>query len=276
MVTGLVTGLEASVPAIRRALLTPEACAALGDEDWTRAPRTGGLVLSARADRLTATAELVALEAHGLPEIEELLGVLWAKAPTVPECRWLVERLGAVMRRFAVLRALPRRVFDGVPFDAQETVRLARLIYDRLPTLAGAARTVLAYGDALRAGSEEDVARFLATLRSGQSLDDRALAGAARVLAGRSPQWRARVLLAAPGTVRDDLVRWWLAAEQDRRGRADLAEIAASLAEADVTVAPLDAWADGLGRFARRQVESALTDRDPRLAAAWRRVRRGA
>jgi hypothetical protein len=276
MVTGLVTGLEASSPATRRELLTPEACAALGDQDWTRAPRTGGLVLSARADRLTATAELVALEPHGLPEIEELLGVLWTETPTVPECRWLVERLGPVMRRFAVLRALPRRVFDGVPFDAQETVRLARLIYDRLPALAGAARAVLAYGDALRAGSEEDVARFLATLRSGQSLDDRALAGAARVLAGRSPQWRTRVLLAAPGAVRDDLVRWWLAADHDRRGRADLAEIAASLAEAGVAVTALEEWADGLGRFARRQVESALTDRDPRLATAWRRARRGA
>ncbi|MCO5993281.1 GAP1-N2 domain-containing protein [Actinoallomurus rhizosphaericola] len=276
LIQGLVSGLEASVPAVRRAMLTPEACAALGDQDWTLAPRTGGLVLSARADRLTATAALVELEPHGLPDIEDLLGVLWAEAPTVPECRWLVERLGPVMRRFAVLRALPRRVFDGVPLDAEEGVRLARLIHDRLPTLAGPARTVLTFERTLRAGSEEDMARFLTTLRRGDPLHERAMAGVARFLAGRSPAARARVLAAVPDIVRDGLLEPWLAAGLDRRGRADLAEVGARLAEAGVTVAALDVWADGLGRFARRQVESALTDRDPRLAAAWRRARRGA
>ncbi|MEV5749041.1 hypothetical protein AB0L00_14585 [Actinoallomurus sp. NPDC052308] len=276
MVSGVVAGLEASLPVVRRAMLTPEACAALGDRDWTRAPRTGGLVLSARADRLTATAALVELEPHGLPDVEDLLGVLWTEPPTVPECRWLVERLGPAMRRFAVLHALPRRVFDGLPLEAEEGVRLARLIHDRLPTLAGAARMVLTYERALRVGSEEDVAGFLTTLRRGEPLHERALAGVSRVFAGRSPAARARMLVAAPEAVRDDLAEPWPAADLDRHGRTDLAEVEARLTEAGVTVAALAAWADGLGRFARRQVESALTDRDPRLAAAWRRARRGA
>ncbi|WP_433173257.1 hypothetical protein [Actinoallomurus sp. CA-150999] len=293
MVAGVVTGAESAPAAVRRAMLTPEACAALGDRDWTRAPRTGGLVLSACADRLTATAGLIALEVHGLPDLEELLGVLWSEPPTVPECRWLVERLAPVLPRFAVLRGLPRRVFDVVPLEAEETVRLARLIDERLPDLADAARTVLAYGDVLRAGPEEDVARFLAAMRPGEppagrdggdeteggvgagaALAERALAGVARVLAGRTPLARARVLIAAPGAVRDALIRHWLAAGLDRRARADLAEIGVRLADANVTAAPLERWADGLGRFGRRQIESALADRDPGLAAAWRGSRR--
>ncbi|GAA4627166.1 hypothetical protein GCM10023196_038300 [Actinoallomurus vinaceus] len=274
MVAGVVSGVESAPAAVRRAMLTPEACAALGDRDWTRAPRTGGLVLSVRADRLTATAELIALDAHGLPDLDELLGVLWSEPPTVPECRWLAERLAPVLPRFAVLRDLPRRVFDAVPLEAGETLRLARLIDERLPDLADAARTVLAYGGALRAGPEEDLARFLAVLRPGEPLAERALAGVARVLAGRSPLARTRVLAAAPGAVRDALIRHWLAAGPDRRARADLAEIGVRLADANVTAAPLEEWADGLGRFARRQIESALADRDPWLAAAWQGSRR--
>ncbi|GAB3968497.1 hypothetical protein GCM10029978_038040 [Actinoallomurus acanthiterrae] len=274
MVAGVVAGVESAPAAVRRAMLTPEACAALGDRDWTRAPRTGGLVLSACADRLSATAGLIALDAHGLPDLEELLGVLWSEPPTVPECRWLVERLAPVLPRFAVLRGLPRRVFDAVPLEAEETVRLARLIDERLPGLADAARTVLAYGDALRAGPEEDVARFLTALRPGEPPAERALAGVARVLAGRTPPARARVLVAAPGAVRDAVIRHWLAAGPDRRARADLAEIGVRLADANVTAAPLEEWADGLGRFGRRQIESALADRDPWLAAAWRGSRR--
>ncbi|MCO6005018.1 hypothetical protein NE236_08490 [Actinoallomurus purpureus] len=274
VIAGIVTGLESAPPEVRRAMLTPEACAALGDRDWTRAPRTGGLVLSARADRLTATAELIALEAHGLPDIEDLLGVLWSEAPTVPECRWLAERLGPPLPRFAVLRALPRRVFDAVPLDAEETLRLARLIDDRLPGLADAARTVLAYGDALRAGSEEEIARFLAASRPGGPLDERVLAGVARMLAGRSPLSRVRVLIATPDAVRDALIRHWLAAGPDRHGRADLAEIGVRLADANIPATLLEEWADGLGRFDRRRIESALADRDPRLAAAWRGSRR--
>lgn len=273
MISGVVTGLEAAVPQVRRRMLTPEACAALGDHDWTRAPRTGGLVLSSCGDRLAATAGLVVLEPHGLTDIEDLLGVLWTAPPTAGECRWLIERLGPAMLRFSVLRALPRRVFDALPLDGEETVRLAELVRHRLPLLADAARTVLAYGEALRAGTEEEVARAIAAIRPGRPLDERVLAGIARTLALRPPASRAGVLTAVPEAVRDGLIRHWLA-DPDRHGRADLAEIEVRLAEAGATAAPLEAWADGLGRFARRQVESSLTDRYPRLAAAWRRSRR--
>jgi hypothetical protein len=274
MISGVVTGLEAGDPKVRRVMLTPDACATLGDHDWTRTPRTGGLVLSSGADRREATAGLLELEPYGLPDIEELLTALWVTAPAPDDCRWLVERLGPIMTRFAALRRLTRRVFDTAPLEAEETVRLAELIRDRLPELAGPARIVLGHDEALRAEAEREVARILGLMDPGDPLTGRARASMAGALARRSPRSRAEVLAAAPDAVRTGLAAHWLDAEPDRSARADLAEIEVRLDRAGAPVARLTEWADGLGRFARRHVESALTDRDPKLAAAWRALRR--
>jgi hypothetical protein len=274
MVSGMLAGLEAAEPTTRQAMLTSGACAALGEHDWTRAPRTGGLVLSARGDRHEATAGLVELEAYGLPEIEELLAALWDDPPTPDDCTRLIGRLGPVMARFATLRRLPRRVFESAPLDAEETVRLAELIRDRLPELAGPAWIVLGHGEALRAEREHDVARVLGRLDARDPLSGRVCASVAGALAGRSARSRAAILTAASDTVRADLTGHWLEVGADRTGRVDLAEIEVRLDQARTPVSRLTAWGDGLGRFARRHVESALTDRDPKLASAWRELRR--
>ncbi len=276
LVAGVLAGLKAAEPPVRRAMLTPEACAALGDHDWSRAPCTGGLVPAARPDRLEATAGLVRLEPYGLPELTDLLAALWDAPPSIAECRRLVERMPEAILRFGPLRAVTRRVFDDAPVDAEETVRLAALIRERLPVLAGPARTVLACDAALRAGTAEEIARALGTMAADGPPAARARAAVARALRGRSPTYRARVLAAVPAAVRDDVTGHWVAAGPGRREAVDLAEIEARLAAAEVSSAPLRAWADGLGRFARRRVESALTERDPGLAAAWRSRRREA
>jgi hypothetical protein len=274
MVSGVLAGLETAEPDIRQAMLTPAACDALGDHDWTHAPRTGGLVLSARADRHAATAGLVELEPHGLPDIEELLAALWDAPPSPDDCRRLIERLGPAMTRFATLRRLTRRVFEAAPLDAEETVRLAELIRDRLPALAGPALIVLAHREALRAGDEHEVARALGRMDAGDPLAARVRASVAGALTGRSARSRAEILAAASDTVRTGLTGHWLDAGPDREDRVDLAEIEVHLHRARAPVARLTEWGDGLGRFARRGVESALTDRDPQLTAAWRALRR--
>jgi hypothetical protein len=274
MVSGVLAGLETAEPRTRQAMLTPAACDALGDHDWTRAPRTGGLVLSARADRHAATAGLVELEPYGLPDIEELLAALWDAPPSPGDCRRLIERLGPAMTRFATLRRLTRRVFEAAPLDAEETVRLAELIRDRLPALAGPARIVLGHREALRAGPEHEVARALGRMDAGDPLAGRVRASVAGALTERSARSRAEILAAASDTVRAGLTGHWLDAGPDRDDRVDLAEIEVHLDRARTPVARLTEWGDGLGRFARRHVESALTDRDPQLAAAWRALRR--
>ncbi|MDN3352215.1 hypothetical protein [Actinomadura sp. DC4] len=274
VVSGVLAGLEAAEPATRRAMLTPEACDALGEHDWTRAPRTGGLVLSARGDRHEATAGLVDLAPYGLPEIDELLAALWDAPPTPGDCARLIGRLGPAMARFATLRRLPRRVFEAAPLEAEETVRLAELVRDRLPELAGPARIVLGREEALRAEREHDVARVLARMDSADPLTGRVCASVAGALAERSARSRAAILAASPDTVRADLTGHWLDAGGDRMSRVDLAEIEVRLHRAHAPVSRLTAWGDGLGRFARRHVESALTDRDPQLASAWRALRR--
>ena len=274
LASGVLAGLEAAEPATRQAMLTDDACAALGEHDWTRSPRTGGLVLSARGDRHEATAGLVELEPYGLPDIEELLTALWDDPPTADDCTRLIGRLGPAMARFATLRELLRRVFASAPLDAEETVRLAELIRDRLPELAGPARIVLGHGEALRAEREHDVARVLGRMDGRDPLTGRVRASVAGALAGRSARSRAAILTAVPDTVRADLAGHWLEVGGDRTGRVDLAEIEVRLDQARTPVSRLTAWGDGLGRFARRHVESGLTDRDPELAAAWRALRR--
>ncbi|MGI5230523.1 hypothetical protein [Actinoallomurus sp. CA-142502] len=274
LVGGILAGLERAESGVRRAMLTPDARAALGDRDWTRTPRTGGLVLSARADRHEATARLIELEPYGLPEIEELLDALWDAPPTPDDCERLVERLGPAMARFAALRSLTRRVFASAPLDAPETVRLAELIRDRLPELAGPARTVLAHREALRAGAESEMARVLGRMDAGDPLTGRVCASVAAALTERPARSRAEVLAATTDTVRRELTGHWLDAGPGRDDRVDLAEIEVRLHRARTPVPRLTAWGDGLGRFARRHVESALTDRDPALASAWRALRR--
>jgi hypothetical protein len=274
VVSGVVAGLETAEPGVRRAMLTPEACEALGDNDWTRAPRTGGLVLASRAERHEATAGLLELEPYGLPDIEDLLAALWDSPPSPDDCRRLIERLGPAMTRFATLRRLPRRVFETTPLDARETVRLAELIAERLPALAGPARIVLGHGEALRAGPEREIARVLGRLDARDPLTERVCAGVAGALAGRPARSRAEILAAAPETVRERLTGHWLDAASGREGRVDLAEIEVRLHRAGTPVPRLTEWGDDLGRFARRNVESALTDRDPGLASAWRALRR--
>jgi hypothetical protein len=272
VVSGVLAGLEDAEPRTRRAMLTAEASAALGDRDWTRAPRTGGLVLSARADRHDATAGLVELEAYGLPDIEELLTALWDAPPTPEDCRLLVERLGPAMARFATLRRLPWRVFESAPLDAPETLRLAELIHDRLPELADPARIILGHDTAMRTEPGLEVARVLGGMDPAEPLTARVYASVAGALAGRSARVRADILTAASDPVRAGLTGHWL--DTDRHGRVDLAEIEVRLDRARTPIPGLTEWGDGLGRFARRHVESALTDRDPKLASAWRALRR--
>ncbi|HEY0540442.1 MAG TPA: hypothetical protein VGD53_18880 [Actinoallomurus sp.] len=274
VVSGVVAGLETAEPRIRRVMLTPAACEALGDNDWTRAPRTGGLVLATRADRHAATAGLVELEPYGLPDIEDLLAALWEAPPSADDCRRLIERLGPAMTRFAPLRRLPRRVFETAPLDARETVRLAELVAERLPVLAGPARIVLGHGEALRAGPEHEVAHVLGRMDARDPLTERVCAGVAGALADRPARSRAEILAAAPETVRERLTGHWLDAASGREDRVDLAEIEVRLHQAGTPVPRLSEWGDDLGRFARRHVESALTDRDPGLASAWRALRR--
>lgn len=274
MISGVLAGLETADAPTRQAMLGTDAVAALGEHDWTRAPRTGGLILSARADRHEATAGLVELEPYGLPDIEELLAALWDVPPTPDDCVRLVERLGSAVTRFATLRRLPRRVFEAAPLDAEETVRLAELVRDRLPALAGPARIVLGHGEALRAKPEGEVARVLGQLDACDPLTDRVCASVAGALAHRPARERAEIVAAASDTVRAGLTGHWLDAGPDKGGRVDLAEIEVRLHQARKPVARLTEWADGLGRFARRHVESALTDRDPQLASAWRALRR--
>jgi hypothetical protein len=272
MVSGVLAGLEGAEPRTRRAMLTAEACAALGDHDWTRAPRTGSLVLSARADRHDATAGLVELEPYGLPDIEALLAALWEAPPTPEDCRRLIERLGPAMARFGPLRRLTQRVFESAPLDAPETLCLAELIQDRLPELAGPARIVLGHDAAMRAEPGLEVARVLGGMDPADPLTARVYASVADALAGRSARVRADILTAANGPVRTGLTGHWL--DTDRHGRVDLAEIEVRLDRARAPVPWLTEWGDGLGLFARRHVESALTDRDPKLASAWRALRR--
>jgi hypothetical protein len=133
---------------------------------------------------------------------------------------------------------------------------------------------VLGHGEALRAERAHDVARVLGRMDAGDPLTGRVRASVADALAGRSARSRAAILTAATDTVRAELTGHWLEAGGDRTGRVDLAEIEVRLDEARTPVSRLTAWGDGLGRFARRHVESALTDRDPQLAAAWRALRR--
>jgi len=274
MVSGVLAGLETAGAPIRRSMLDRDAVEALGDHDWKRAPRTGGLVLSARADRHEATAGLVELEPYGLPDIEELLDGLWEAPPTPDDCVRLIERLGTALTGFATLRRLPRRVFETAPLDAEETVRLAELVRDRLPALAGPARIVLGHGEALRAEPEREVARVLGLMDSSDPLTGRVCASVAGALARRSARSRADILAAASDTVRSGLAGHWLDAGSGKGARVDLAEIEVRLHHARKPVARLTEWGDGLGRFARRHVESALTDRDPHLASAWRALRR--
>jgi hypothetical protein len=176
------------------------------------------------------------------------------------------------MARFDTLRRLTRRVFQSAPLDAAETIRLAELIRDRLPELAGPARIVLGHGEALRAGPAYEVARVLGRMDASDPLTGRVYANVAGALAGRSARVRADILAAAPDPVRTGLTGHWL--DTDRNGRVDLAEIEVRLHRARTPVPGLTEWGDGLGRFARRHVESALTDRDPKLASAWRSLRR--
>lgn len=274
LVAGVLAGLETADDPTRRAMLGPDAIAALGDNDWTCAPRTGGLVLSARTDRHEATAGLVELERHGLPDIEALLGTLWDAPPSPDDCARLIERLDGAVTRFAALRGLVRRVFEEAPLDAEETVRLAALVRDRLPALAGPARIVLGHGEALRAESDREVARVLNRLDAGDPLTARVCASVAGALAHRSARHRADILITASDTVRNRLTRHWLGADLRKGDRVDLAEIEVRLHDARTPVPRLTAWGDGLGRFARRHVESALTDRDPHLASTWRALRR--
>ncbi len=274
MASGVVTGLEAGEPEVRRAMLTPEACAALGDRDWADAPRTGGLVLSARLDRCEATAGLVGLAAYGLPDTEDLLAAIWETPPTPEECRLLVERLGPIMTRFAGLRRLTCQVFETAPLDTEPTVRLAELLRDRLPGLAARARIVLGGGAALRAETDRETARVLGRMPAGDPVTARVHASVAAALTVRSARSRAAILAAATDDVRTTLAGHWLDADHDRKDRADLAEIEARLDRAGIRVTRLTEWADGLGRFTKRQVESTLTDRDPDLGPAWRALRR--
>lgn len=279
MVSGVLAGLETAESGTRRAMLTPAALTALGDHDWTRTPRTGGLVLSAHPDRREATAGLVTLAPYGLPDIEDLLASLWDTPPAPDDCRRLVERIGPAMTRFATLRGLTRRVFEKAPLDAEETLRLAELIRDRLPELSGPARVVLGHAEALRAERAPEVARAMNHVLddgadAGDPLARRVCASLADAFAGRSARSRAAILAAASETVRARLADRWIDSGPGREGRVDLAEIEVRLHRARTPVTRLTEWADDLGRFARRHVESALTDRDPQLAAAWRALRR--
>jgi hypothetical protein len=133
---------------------------------------------------------------------------------------------------------------------------------------------VLGHGEALRAEREHDVARVLGGMDARDPLTGRVCASVAGALAGRSARSRAAILTAASDTVRADLTGHWVEVGGDRTGRVDLAEIEVRLDQARTPVSRLTAWGDGLGRFARRHVESALTDRDPQLASAWRALRR--
>jgi hypothetical protein len=216
----------------------------------------------------------VELEPYGLPDIEDLLAALWEAPPSADDCRRLIERLGPAMTRFTPLRRLPRRVFETAPLDAHETVRLAELVAERLPVLAGPARIVLGHGEALRAGTEHEVARVLGRMDARDPLTGRVCEGVAGALADRPARSRAEVLAAAPETVRERLTGHWLDAASGREDRVDLAEIEVRLHQAGTPVPRLSEWGDDLGRFARRHVESALTDRDPGLASAWRALRR--
>jgi hypothetical protein len=118
------------------------------------------------------------------------------------------------------------------------------------------------------------VARILGRMDARDPLTGRARASVAGVLARRTARSRAEILAAAPEPVRSGLAGHWLDTHQDKSGRVDLAEIEVRLHRARAPVPRLTEWNDGLGRFARRHVESALTDRDPELASAWRALRR--
>jgi hypothetical protein len=101
----------------------------------------------------------------------------------------------------------------------------------------------------------------------------RAYAGVAAALARRPPRARAAVAAAVSAPVLRALTAHWLGARSGRGGTADLAELEVHLHRARVSVPDLTGWADSLGRFARRHIESALGDRDPALAADWRALR---
>lgn len=103
-------------------------------------------------------------------------------------------------------------------------------------------------------------------------MGERVWASLARGLAGRSAGWRAALLGAVSEPVRDGLIERWIAAASGRGELADLGEIEVRLHRAGIASGRLAGWADGLGRLARRHVESALAGRE--LAADWRALRR--
>lgn len=258
LTNGVLAGLEASEPAVREAMLTRKACAALGgDRDWRNTPRTGSLVLVAGADRAGATVRLLALEPY---DLADLLAGLWERAPGTHECERLAERLGDEMARFDTLRGLPLRVFESAPLI--ESARLAGLVRDWLP---GPATIVLNHAAAVGAADAGDVARLLGEFDLGDEQARRAVDSVAEALAGQPPAFRADVLRETSGPARDRLAEGWTGAELDREGRTELAEVA--VREPHPRLAE---WARGLGRMAARQVEAGLGE----YAAGWRDLRR--
>jgi len=92
---------------------------------------------------------------------------------------------------------------------------------------------------------------------------------ALRPLARRDPR-------AASDTVRTGLAVHWIDTGRTGAARVDLAEIEVRLHHARKPVARLTEWGDG-SAIRPRHVESALTDRDPKLASRGGRCgRRGA
>ncbi|MEO3812412.1 hypothetical protein ABGB17_25720 [Sphaerisporangium sp. B11E5] len=306
VVAGLLTGLEAVSPRTRRRLLTDQVCDHLEHRDLAAAPRTGAavlrrLALRASVTRVDATTRLLrlatapvhsgdTLNVTGVPDVpedvrevvEKVLEEVWEGTPELAECAALLHRLGAGVSSSPCLSDLPARAYLAHGMADPEVVSLARAVRAHVPGYPAAdAETVLLAG-AVRDAADPPAAAVLLTRLDGlgaeahQDLVQEAVAVAARSLAGRSPRFRADVVIALPPALRPPLARVWLDGKLPRDEQADLAETAVRLHHAGVTVPSLDSWARSrLTSWSLANAVESRLRREDALAPSLREMSRG-
>ncbi|HEX8007027.1 MAG TPA: hypothetical protein VF482_11430, partial [Trebonia sp.] len=280
LLAGFITGLENASPEVRGRLLTPEVSALIADRDWTRAPKTGALVLrleaaAGRRDRVNATIELLGFT----DDREETLKALWQAQPTAAECARLIEALGPEMDASPQLSELPARAFLTGGLKGPDVLKLAEKVRDGLSGYpADDAEATLIAARLTEAPTPVEAARAIDALteltREGHpDLMPMTRTTAAKALAGKDPRFRTTVVKSVTEPARRWLVNAWLTANRNRDQQIALLEIAIRLRMAGVIIPRLDEWARSqVSNWSMFGSVEAHFKRDAELAAGLREL----
>lgn len=260
LLTGLVTGLEQSTPAVRASVLTPDLCRSLADRDLRAAPRTATAVItwqarSADLDRVEATVRILSLRSGPVTMVEcgTAFEAIWQQDPTAAELRRLLDAAGAKLPEYLALSRLPARLFVRTGLGDEEAVEIAtRIKAAKMAEVVadGAEALLLTVGLAGARTSQRaaaDVTRLTALVRHlDQDLATLALTRAAKTLAKQDPLFRMALIRQLSRPSQEWLLKQWLTGRASRDEQAALLEIAIRLREGGEVVPELEEWAQSL------------------------------